>query len=257
MLATFLTTFREGLEALLIIVVAITFLRKTDNHKLVPPLLYGTFIAVALSIALGYYLAEYGALSPVWEGVMALVAAILIFLCVVHMMRHGKKMGEEIRTKLQALTEQQSFLVKAGIFTFALLMVGREGVEAATLIAVLASFQSKLMLLISACGGVLAAISVALLWTRFGKLVNVGLVFKITGIFLMLFAVQLFIYAFHEFSEANVLPGLDNEYWHEITEPLGPDGSYGIWLSYSLLIIPLAMLVWSQLNNITSLKTRS
>lgn len=256
MLATFLTTFREGLEALLIIVVALTFLRKTDNHKLIPPLLYGTFVAVALSIALGYYLAEYGALSTVWEGVLALVAAILIALCVFHMMRHGKKMGEEIRAKLQALTYKQSFLMKAGIFTFALLMVGREGVEAATLIAVLASFQSKLILLISACGGIMAAITVALLWTRFGKLVNLELVFRMTGIFLMLFAVQLFIYAFHEFSEANMLPGLNNAYWHEVTEPLGPDGTYGVWLSYSLLIIPLAMLAWSQLKNVALIKAR-
>lgn len=254
MLATFLTTFREGLEALLIIVVAITYLRKTGNHKLVPPLLYGTFVAIALSIGLGYYLAEYGALSPVWEGLMAVVAAVLIVLCVIHMLRHGKKMGEEIRVKLQALTEQQSFLIKAGIFTFALLMVGREGIEAATLIAVLASFQSKLLLLLSACGGVLAAISVAMLWTKFGKKVNVGLVFRITGIFLMLFAIQLFIYAFHEFSEANILPGLDNAYWHELTEPLGPDGTYGVWLSYSLLIIPLAMLAWSQWGNKKSFK---
>ncbi|MDP3608077.1 MAG: FTR1 family protein [Methylophilus sp.] len=257
MLATFLTTFREGLEALLIIVVALTFLRKTNNHKLVPPLLYGTFVAVALAIALGYYLAEYGTFSPVWEGLMALVAAVLIVLCVVHMIRHGKKMGEEIRTKLQALTEQESFLIKTGIFTFALLMVGREGIEAATLIAVLASFQSKLMLLLSACGGVLAAVSVAMLWAKFGKHINVSLVFKITGIFLMLFAIQLFIYAFHEFSEANILPGLDNAYWHEMTEPLGPDGTYGVWLSYSLLIIPLAMFAWSYLKNLTSLKARS
>jgi high-affinity iron transporter len=257
MLATFLTTFREGLEALLIIVVAITFLRKTNNHKLVPPLLYGTFVAVALSIALGYYLAEYGALSPVWEGMMALTAAILIALCVIHMMRHGKQMGEDIRAKLQGLTDNQSFFVKAGIFTFALLMVGREGVEAATLIAVLASFQSKLMLMLSACGGVVAAISVAMLWTKFGKLVNIGLVFRITGIFLMLFAIQLFIYAFHEFSEANILPGLDNAYWHNVTEPLGPDGTYGVWLSYSLLIIPLAMLAWSYMKSTTTLKAGS
>ena len=143
MLATFLTTFREGLEALLIIVVALTFLRKTNNHKLVPPLLYGTFVAVALSIALGYYLAEYGTFSPVWEGLMALVAAVLIVLCVVHMIRHGKNMGEQIKNKLQALTEQESLLINAGIFTFALLMVGREGIEAATLIAVLASFKAS------------------------------------------------------------------------------------------------------------------
>ena len=54
----------------------------------------------------------------------------------------------------------------------------------------------------------------------------------------MLFVLQLTIYAFHEFSEAGALP-LDNAYWHIATEPYGPDGEYGHWLSYALVLIPL------------------
>ena len=69
MLAIFMTTFREGLEALLIISIAMAFLRKTDNAVLLRPLFSGAITAVAGSAALGVYLARTGALSPVWEGV--------------------------------------------------------------------------------------------------------------------------------------------------------------------------------------------
>jgi high-affinity iron transporter len=91
MLAIFMTTFREGLEALLIISIAMAFLRKTDNALLLRPLFSGAITAVAGSAALGVYLARTGALSPVWEGWLALAAAMLIISCVIHMTRHGKK----------------------------------------------------------------------------------------------------------------------------------------------------------------------
>ena len=41
MLVIFMTTFREGLEALLIISIAMAFLRKTDNAVLLRPLFSG------------------------------------------------------------------------------------------------------------------------------------------------------------------------------------------------------------------------
>ena len=63
MLAIFMTTFREGLEALLIISIAMAFLRKTDNALLLRPLFSGAITAVAGSAALGVYLARTGALS--------------------------------------------------------------------------------------------------------------------------------------------------------------------------------------------------
>lgn len=91
--------------------------------------------------------------------------------------------------------------------SFCLLLVGREGVEAATLIAALSTVESGLTLAASATGGVILAVVIAILWGRYGARVNVGLLFRITGIFLSLFAVQLVVYAFHEFSEANALPG--------------------------------------------------
>lgn len=247
MLAIFMTTFREGLEALLIISVAMAFLRQTDNRTLLTPLFTGSLVAVVLSGVLGIYLARTGALSPVWEAWLALAAAALIITCVIHMATHGKTFAKEIRAHLSALTQQQSTTVWWGVFLFALLMVGREGVEAATLIAALSSLEGGLSLVACGVGGLLLAVILAALWSRFGQRVNVGLLFRVTGAFLTLFALQLMVYAFHEFSEASALPLLDNVYWHDATEAYAPDGEYGVWLTYALILIPLGLITWDWL----------
>ncbi|HLE61640.1 MAG TPA: hypothetical protein VI750_00810, partial [Pyrinomonadaceae bacterium] len=53
--------------------------------------------------------------------------------------------------------------------------------------------------------------------------------FQVTGMFLLLFMVQVGIYSFHEFSEAGLLP--NSEELHSATEKLSPDGLYGKWFS--------------------------
>src|SRR5262249_35965640 len=70
-----------------------------------------------------------------------------------------------------------------------------------------------------------------------------GLFFQVTAIFLLVFVVQLLIYSFHEMTEANIFPYSEPLHW--ATEPFGPDGIYGQWLSALLVILPLGWLVVS------------
>ena len=60
--------------------------------------------------------------------------------------------------------------------------------------------------------------------------------------FLLVFSLQLVIYTFHELTEAGALPFVDNEYWHIATEPYGPEGVYGQWLTYLMVLVPVAWL---------------
>ncbi|HYR35085.1 MAG TPA: iron permease FTR1, partial [Burkholderiales bacterium] len=76
--------------------------------------------------------------------------------------------------------------------------------------------------------------------------IDLGLFFRVTSVFLLLFAVQLIVYAFHEATEANLLP-IDNAYWHLATEAYGPEGEYGAMLTYALVLVPAAWLAWSAL----------
>ena len=49
----------------------------------------------------------------------------------------------------------------------------------------------------------------------------------------------------HELAEAHVLP--NSEALHAATEAYGPDGVYGHYLSYMLVVLPLAWLAFSSL----------
>jgi high-affinity iron transporter len=86
---------------------------------------------------------------------------------------------------------------------------------------------------------------VAWLWSHYGHRVNLGLFFQVTAVFLLVFVVQLVIYGFHEMMEANIFPYSEPLHW--ATEPYGPDGIYGRYLSYLLVMLPLGWLLVSMM----------
>lgn len=243
MLSTLVIALREGLEALLVVAFASAYFRQTAQTHLLVPLHWGIATAVTLSAALGVLLARTGALGPVWEGALATLAAVSVIACTVHMWRHGKTMQREISARLGSARQRTPWAAALTVFGLAVLMVGREGVEAATMIAALAGQSDTRHLFAGGLLGLLGAAAVAWAWTRYGRRVNLRLFFRATALFLAVFAVQLIVYAFHEFSEANALPGLDNAWWHLATEPYGPEGDIGAWLSYGLVLVPAGFLL--------------
>ena len=107
-------------------------------------------------------------------------------------------------------------------------------------------FQVRAMdVIIGAALGTVFAAVIASMWSRYGHRVNLALFFQVTAVFLGVFVVQLLIYGFHELTEANIFPY--SEPLHLATEPYGPDGRYGIWLSYLLVLIPMGWLVFAGL----------
>jgi high-affinity iron transporter len=104
MFQTLLIAFREGLEALLVVAIARLYLRRTGRLYLLGAIRTGLATAVVLSLMLGYALSRIGAMSPMDEGVMALLAAAAVVWCVVHMMKAGKTLGREINACLARAT---------------------------------------------------------------------------------------------------------------------------------------------------------
>jgi high-affinity iron transporter len=66
MLQMFVITLREGIEAFLIVAIALACLRKTSRAALVPAVFWGAGAGVALSLILGIKLAEF-AVQPIWD----------------------------------------------------------------------------------------------------------------------------------------------------------------------------------------------
>lgn len=240
-----LVTLREGIEMFLIVAIAAAYLRKTGRGALLSAVSWGTVTAIAISVILGTWLAEVAVL-PKWEALLALIAAVLVISMVVYMLKTARHLRRDIGLQLEAAAERPARAAWVGVFLFVLLMVTREGMETAFITASLFRQTETAHFVVGALVGLALAGLLAWAWLRYGSRVDLGLFFRVTSVFLVLFALQLVVYAFHESTEANLLP-IDNAYWHIATEPYGPEGEYGAALTYALVLIPAAWLAFAAL----------
>jgi len=247
MLNSFIIVMREGFESFLLVAVILAYLRKSGQKWLTSSVYIAIALALAASAGLAYvlnngvndatvqsifgafiggYISQFFANEALREAVLGAVAVVMVGTLVIHMWRTGPKIQQRMRERLSAVSSKSSKVAAiAGVFLFTFLMITREGMETALML-----MQIKDPNLINgALLGLLAAIGFAFGWARFGHLINVRRFFQVTGIFLLLFMVQISIYSFHEFSEAGLLPNSD--FLHEATEKFSPDGLYGKWFS--------------------------
>lgn len=228
MLNALIIVFREGFEAFLIVAITLTYLRKTGRDSLRPAVYWGIAVSVLASIALGWVLQSVN--QPLWEGVLAVVAAVLVVSFVIHVWRTAPRMKAEMEAKLEHYASPASrAMALAGVFGFTVLMITREGMETALLLIQVR--QPGFVL--GALAGLVLAAGLSCLWARYGHRINIKRFFQVTGLFLLLFAVQILFYAVHEFSEAEILP--NSEAIHLATEPYSPVGIYGKW--FSVLVV--------------------
>lgn len=240
MLQAFVITLREGLEAFLIVAISLAYLKKTGRTSLVPAVHWGTAVSILVSIGAGM-LFQRASNQALWEGILAIVAAVLVASLIWHMTRVARRMKREIEEHLERSAARTGTAAFLGVFAFTLLMITREGMETALLFSALLLQVKSMHLILGAVLGVLAAAALAVAWSRYGHRINLARFFQVTAVFLMVFVVQLLIYGFHELTEANVFPYSETLHW--ATEPYGPDGRYGQYLTYGLVLVPALWLI--------------
>jgi high-affinity iron transporter len=247
MLNSFIIVMREGFESFLLVAVILAYLRKSGQKWLNSSVYLAIILALAASGALAYllntgvddatvqnifgtflggYISQFFANEALREAVLGAIAVVMVGTLVIHMWRTGPKVQQRMYERLNAVSSKSSSVAAVlGVFLFTFLMITREGMETALLL-----MQVKDPNLINgALLGLGAAIAFAFGWAKFGHLINVRRFFQVTGIFLILFMLQVAIYSFHEFAEAGLLPNSD--FLHEATEKFSPDGLYGKWFS--------------------------
>lgn len=220
----FMIVLREGFEAFLIVAITLTYLKRTSRQWLNGAVYAGIVTAIVLSAILGFVLLR-GINQAFWEGVTGLVAAVLVASLVIHMWRMGPRLKQIMEGHLERASAPASrWAAFAGVFIFTVLMITREGMETALML-----YQVRGQYFTGALLGLGAAVVMALLWIRYGSRINLRRFFQVTGIYLILFTIQILIYSFHELAEAEVLPR--SEEFHAATEPFSPTGIYGKWFS--------------------------
>jgi high-affinity iron transporter len=243
MLQAFVITLREGLEAFLIVAISLAYLRKSGRRELIPAVHWGIAASVVISIGAGYLL-HRAANQALWEGVLALAAAVSVASLTIHMWRSARRMKREIEGHLESSALRQGSAAFLGVFGFTLLMITREGMETALLMGTLLFQIQAANVIAGAVLGIILSAFMASLWSRFGHRVNLALFFQVTAVFLLVFVLQLLVYGVHELSEAFMRYPFA-EWLHWTTEPYGPDGLYGQYLTYMLVLLPMGWLAAS------------
>ncbi len=225
MINALIIIFREGFEAFLTVAIIFAFLRKTGRDWLRPAVYWGIVVSIVASFGLGWLLRSVN--QPKWEGILGIVAAVLVATFVIHVWRTAATLKSDVEGHLDTYASSTSRLLSfLGVFGFTVLMVTREGMETALMLMQVRDAHFILGCLL----GVAAAAAMSWAWAHYGHRINLKRFFQVTGLFLLLFTAQIVFYSIHEFSEADML-GPRSEVIHNATEPFSPVGIYGKWFT--------------------------
>ena len=135
MIESFVITLREGVEAALVVAIAVAYIKRIGRPDLMPAVYRGLLTAVVASFIAAWGFAKIKLNEDAYEGWVLLISAAFVLSMVVWMNRHGAHVKSEIETGLQKGTSGNS--AGWGVFAFVFLMIFREGVETVLFLAVL------------------------------------------------------------------------------------------------------------------------
>ncbi len=225
MFQALVVTLREGVEAALIVGIALVYLNKIGRPDL-RRTVYAALVAallgsVAAAVALSYLPLSQDQL----EGWVMLVAAALVVSMILFMMRTARKLKGEIETKVGSLAGAGS---KWGLFAFVFLMVFREGVETVVILSGVTLNSTELMSFLGTLTGVALAVLFGVIFVKGTARIDLRKFFRVTTVILFFVAAQLAITGLHELSETGVLhssreemaligPVVRNDYFFPVT----------------------------------------
>ena len=131
MVEALIITFREGVDAALLVGIIVAFLRKEGRARSLRWVWAGLVAAVAASIAGAFFLRRWAIEEALFEGIVFLVSAVVVTSMLVWMWRHGRRVSGEIRGSLAKIVERESSAIdapsNAALPTLTMRSFGRSG----------------------------------------------------------------------------------------------------------------------------------
>ena len=231
LLPSFLLTFREGLEAALVVVIVASYLKRTGRQNLNRYLYSGAIIAVGASLLIGLTVsALYGELTgasiEIFEGIAALTATVVLTYMILWMTRHAQTLRSELEQRLETAVTSGQVL---GVAAISFVAVFREGLETVLFLTTLAIIDSFGTLAGAVAASLLVAIAGAFVMRGVHRL-DINRFFQFTSTVSILFAAGLAGYGVHELIEAGESLGMEVGILarpaFDINPPLNVDGTY-------------------------------
>lgn len=214
MLASFLLSLREGIEAALIIGILLGALRQMKREDFLPTVWFGTvsagivsLLAAILLTFLGLEMKDPG--EAIFEGFTMLLAAGLLTWMIFWMSRTARTLKSDIESNVQRASQ----MGRRALFFVAFIAVLREGIELALFLTASVFASDALQVTLGAILGLGTAILLG--WTIFATTVRLDLrrFFQVTGFLLILFAAGLVAHGIHEFNEVGWIPTIIDHVW--------------------------------------------
>jgi high-affinity iron transporter len=228
---SFMISFRESLEAALIIALMVSYLRKLGKRELTRYAYIGSFTAIILSLFIGIGIQTlYGGLdklaSQLFEGVTSLTAVIVLTYMIFWMTSHSREIRGDLEESIDVSISKGELY---GIASLAFVSVVREGLETVLFLSTL-YFQDTSGTIMGTALGLSVVLVLYTLITRESHKLNLKKFFGYTSVILLIFAAGLAGYGVHELIEAGEGIGID--FWvfgekpFDINPPMNPDGSF-------------------------------
>jgi len=212
MLVPFLIMLREGMEAALIVGIIAGYLDQTGRSRWLPAVWTGLVLAVLLCLAIGIALDATSAEFPqkeqeLFEGIVGLVAVVILTWMVFWMRRAARSIGAELRNSVDTALSPGSGSSLA-LVGMVFLAVGREGVE--SVFFLIATFQQNVgaAVPIGALLGLACAVLIGYGIYRGGVRLDLRRFFTWTGALIILVAAGLLAGALRALHEAGAWNGL-------------------------------------------------
>ncbi len=215
MVAPLLISFREGLEAALIVGVVLGYLRKIDRTEHQRDVWLGVTLAIGSSVVLAWGiqwigLELEGRAEEIFEG-MTMFLAVVVLTWMIYWMRYQARL---IRSSLERDVHRAVDTGdRRGLVAVAFVAVFREGVETALFLSAAAFAAEDGGILSGALLGMALAIALGFVIYASTIRLNVRWFFNVTSVLLLIFAAGLFAHGIHEFQEAALLPTLNPHLW--------------------------------------------
>ncbi len=239
MFEALVVTLREGVEAALVVGIIVAFLRREGYERHLGAVWAGIGTATAASLAGAWLLYRWAVNEEAFEGILYLGSALIVGSMMVWMWRHSHSISGEMKGSLsKILARDDARSVGLGLFAFTFLMVFREGIETVLFLSALSLTTNGLLAILGVLIGLAAAVVFGVLFVRGSLRVDLGRFFKITGIALGIFVLQLLINGYHELSEAGWLPANPTS-----MATVGPLVQNEFFFIAAVLALPLLMLL--------------
>lgn len=220
MIESFIITFRETLEAALVVGIVLTYLRKTGRTQLLRHVYVGVGLALLASVIGAVvlqmlYQGQETRGQQLFEGSVMTVAAAFVTTMVLWMWKAARTIRKDIEAGIDQ-TQRKGTAVMAGlgILAFVFLMVFREGAETVLFLYAISFGADILSNLAGGILGVALAVVFGVLISRGSLLVDLRRFFRVTGALLLFIVVELLATAIHEFQEARVMsPASTGIFW--------------------------------------------